>query len=259
MRILITAGPTREYIDTVRFISNASSGRMGFAIGAAAAARGHSVILVSGPTELPNPPGVDVRRVVSAEEMFHAALEVFSGCDAAIMAAAVSDYRPRSRANTKTPKGQQSLTLELEPTPDICAHLGPIKSRRFVIAFAMEDRLNRASAEWKLEQKQADAIVLNTLVNLGSDQATVEIFVKSSGWRPPITGTKNDVAKAIVTLGEQLVAQRPISTGAETESADRVTAPAEQRPLTPDAGSPPNSGEKWDSRPGRGEGMTGSA
>lgn len=208
MRILITAGPTREYFDTVRFISNPSSGKMGYALAAAAAARGHEVILISGPVELSDPTGVRVMRVVSAAEMFDAAVAAFELCDAAIMTAAVCDYRPSRRLDHKLKKQARVREIHLQPTQDICANLGKNKGSRVVVGFAMEDHDHRAHAESKLERKRCDAIVLNGIGNVGADRAEVEILQAGSGWTGPFSGTKAELAVQIVELTESLAGSR---------------------------------------------------
>lgn len=207
MRLLITAGPTREYFDSVRFLSNASSGRMGYAIAAEACRRGHEVVLISGPVELPPPEGVEVVRVVSAKEMFEAAVERFADCQAAVMVAAVADYRPVKRARAKQPKTDECLNVALEPTDDICAHLGRTKAGRVVVGFAMEDHDHRAHAEGKLLRKSCDAIVLNHVETAGAVDAEIEIFRASGGWGDPFRGDKAAVAVEVVLLVETLLAE----------------------------------------------------
>lgn len=202
MRILVTAGPTREFIDSVRFISNPSSGKMGYAIAAEAARRGHKVELVSGPVDLPAPKGVKVTRVVTAQEMFDAAAAKFSRCHAAVMTAAVCDYRPATRLDHKLKKSNRARSLRLVPTADIAAHFGRIKGNRIVIGFAMEDRDGRRHAEAKLHRKCCDAIVLNGLGNVGSDRATVQVFEPATGWERPVSGTKMRIAKYLVDCVE---------------------------------------------------------
>src|SRR6185437_5511024 len=123
-RILVTAGPTREALDPVRFLSNRSSGKMGFALAQAARRRGAQVRLITGPTALAAPAGVETTYVTSAAEMAEAAFAAFSDCDIDIMAAAVADYRPKRSSSEKLKKTGASLQLELEPTPDILAELG---------------------------------------------------------------------------------------------------------------------------------------
>ena len=204
MRVLINAGPTREYFDSVRFISNPSSGKMGYAIAAEAARRGHEVVLVSGPVQLRDPPGVTTIRVTTAAEMFDATVERFENSDAAILTAAVCDYTPADRLTRKLQKHDASRTIELLPTRDICAHLGSIKGQRVVIGFAMEDHDHRSHAEAKLARKGCDAIVLNGIGNVGSDSAEVEIFRADTGWSAPANGTKNEIASVVLNLVESL-------------------------------------------------------
>jgi phosphopantothenoylcysteine decarboxylase / phosphopantothenate---cysteine ligase len=174
--ILITAGPTREHLDDVRFLSNGSSGRMGFALATAAVVAGHRATLVLGPVELAPPVGVTVLPVVSALEMQAAAAAAFDDCDVLIAAAAVSDWRPRARAVGKPPRQPGSLSLELVPNPDIVAGLAQRKGRRVVIGFALESvaagmpaAIARGRA--KLQKKQLDAVVVNLHDTIGSDAA----------------------------------------------------------------------------------------
>ncbi len=202
MRILVTAGPTREYFDSVRFISNPSSGKMGYAIAEAAQARGHGVELISGPVTLPVPVGVETVRVESAAEMFEACTSRFADCDAAVMTAAVCDYRPWRRLDHKLRKQNRVRTIHLQPTRDICAYLGSIKGHRVVVGFAMEDRDAHAHAEAKLRRKRCDAMVLNGPGNVGADDAVVEILRADGGWSRPIRGSKSELAVAIIRLVE---------------------------------------------------------
>lgn len=208
MRILVTAGPTREYFDTVRFISNPSTGKMGYAVAEAAAARGHEVALVSGPVELQPPVGVEHVSVVSAEEMFVVCCSLFTEADAAILTAAVCDYRPARTLNHKLKKQSRTRRVTLNPTRDICAHLGSIKGERVVIGFAMEDHNHRAHAEAKLARKRCDAIVLNGPGNVGSDEATVEILTAGGKWSPPVSGSKGRLAVQVIRLAERLRARQ---------------------------------------------------
>ncbi len=208
MRILVTAGPTREHFDSVRFLSNASSGKMGFSIAAEAVQRGHEVILIAGPVSLPDPEGAEVIRVVTAGEMFDACRGRFAACDAAVMAAAVADYRPARRSARKVKKHNQSRTVELRPTKDICAALGARKGERIVVGFAMEDRDHHRRAETKMRRKQCDAIVLNRVETLGAETARVEILRGDSGWARPMSGSKARIASGVLDLVESLVAGR---------------------------------------------------
>lgn len=205
MRLLVTAGPTREYFDSVRFISNPSSGKMGFAIAAEAAARGHDVILVSGPVAIADPSHVRVVHVVSAEEMFDAAVSAFEDCHVAVMTAAVCDYRPTRRLEHKLKKENRVRPIQLRPTRDICAHLGRNKGDRVVVGFAMEDHDHRANAERKLQRKHCDAIVLNGIENVAGDDAEIKILRADSGWQASIGGSKVVLAEAVVNLAENLL------------------------------------------------------
>lgn len=208
MRFLVTAGPTREYFDSVRFLSNPSSGKMGYQIAAQAAARGHHVELVSGPVDLPDPKGVRLTRVVSAAEMFEAVVSRFASCDVVLMAAAVCDYRPARRSVHKMKKRRVGFEVRLLPTPDILAHIGRVKVRQVVIGFAMEDHDHHAHAELKLKRKQCDAIVMNGLGNVGSDKAEVQVLLASEGWQKPIRGRKTSVAARLVAMAESLASER---------------------------------------------------
>jgi len=238
MRVLISAGPTREYFDSVRFITNASSGRMGYALAEAARGAGHSVVLVSGPVDLGPPAGVERVSVVTAAEMFDACVERFErfkgrqagedaatcedaaafeggerfeggasfkggeACDVCIMTAAVCDYRPARRLDQKLEKSDAVRTVELEPTRDICAHLGRIKGERILVGFAMEDHDAHARAEAKLRRKHCDAIVLNGLANVGTAEGEIEIFESGGGWSAPFSGTKRALADRVLAWVE---------------------------------------------------------
>lgn len=208
LRIVITAGPTREYLDTIRFISNPSTGRMGFAIAAAAARAGHDVTLISGPVELPDPPGVQVVRVETTDEMLAAGRRAFARADAAIFAAAVCDYRPKRRAERKLPKATRSMALQLEPTPDIAATLGRKKGSRITIAFALEDHDGRRHAEGKLRKKFCDAILLNGPANVGPARAMVEFLPRGGRWETWPEGSKGAIARRIVRAVERLCESR---------------------------------------------------
>ena len=207
-RVLITSGPTREYIDTVRFFSNSSSGKMGYELARAAGEAGHRVTLISGPTEMPEPSGVEVVQVTTAEEMLGEAERVFADCDAAIMAAAVCDYRPVRRADHKQPKSEADLTIRLEPTVDICARLGATKGDRVLIGFAMEDHDHKAHAEAKLQRKGCDAIVLNSVSAAGASSGCIEVYDPRHGWSSPVTGTKRVLARAVVAVMDGLLLAR---------------------------------------------------
>jgi phosphopantothenoylcysteine decarboxylase/phosphopantothenate--cysteine ligase len=204
-RLLITAGPTREYIDTVRYLTNASSGRLGYAIARQANQAGHQVTLVTGPVALVPPPGVEVVSVVSAAEMFDACVAGFEMADAAVLAAAVCDYRPARRQDRKLKKQGAARTLDLEPTRDICAHLGSIKAQRVVVGFALEDHDLHHNAEAKLRQKHCDAIVLNDVDTIGGDQTSIQWLVAGETWSEPVAGSKDRAAAEVVRLVERLL------------------------------------------------------
>jgi phosphopantothenoylcysteine decarboxylase / phosphopantothenate---cysteine ligase len=176
IRFLITAGATLEPIDPVRYITNRSSGKMGYALARAAAMRGAEVTLVSGPTHLNAPPRVRCLAVNTTEEMRQAVLERSRDSDVVIKAAAVLDYRPRERSRQKIKKGNQNLTLELQPNPDILAELGRARGERrsVLVGFAAETTDLLAHAKEKLEKKNLDLIVANdvTRTDAGFDSDT---------------------------------------------------------------------------------------
>lgn len=161
MRILVTAGPTREPLDPVRFISNRSTGRMGYAVARAAAKRGHEVRLVSGPVTLAVPRGAEVLRVVTAADMAAAVQQGVGWCDALVMAAAVADWRPASVSVHKLKKRDMSPVLRLERTADILAGVRSAKGNRVFVGFAAETEDLLAEARRKLEAKGLDLIVAN--------------------------------------------------------------------------------------------------
>ena len=168
-KILITAGPTHEAIDPVRFISNHSSGKMGFDIALSAANFGASVTLISGPTHLStSDSNINLIRVISAEEMYNACHEYFNSSDVVICAAAVADYRPSLIAKQKIKKTEATLNIELEKTKDILASLGKIKHKQFLIGFALETENEIENAKLKIHKKNLDLIVLNSLQDEGA-------------------------------------------------------------------------------------------
>ena len=168
-KILVTAGPTYEPIDPVRFIGNRSSGKMGYAIAATATMRGADVTLVSGPTQLATPRGVQRVDVETAEEMRNAVLKHAKAVHAIIMAAAVADFRPSTKATQKIKKnGSSPLTLELSPTTDILAEIGARKGKKVIVGFALETQNGEANAKEKLRKKHLDFIVLNNPTKPGA-------------------------------------------------------------------------------------------
>ena len=202
MKFLITAGPTREPIDPVRFLSNRSSGKMGYALAEAAAARGHEVTLISGPVALPPPKDVQVVRVVTAADMLAAVKLHLRRNDVLIMAAAVADWTPVRVAKRKLKKGgAQRLTLELKPTPDILKSIAPLKGKRMFVGFAAETHNVAAEAKRKLREKNLDLIVANDVTAPGAgfevETNRVTIFDAYSEEQLPLM-SKREVAERIL-------------------------------------------------------------
>lgn len=185
VRVLVTAGPTREAIDPVRYVSNRSSGRMGYAIAAAAARRGAGVVLVSGPTSLTPPAGVDTVFVTSAAQMHEAVMSRASSVDLVVKAAAVADFAPVTVADRKIKKqeGVDTMTIELAKTPDILADLGSRSPRPYLVAFAAETDSVEDNAKQKLLRKGADLIVANDVSDrrIGFDSDENEVAVIGAG------------------------------------------------------------------------------
>jgi phosphopantothenoylcysteine decarboxylase / phosphopantothenate---cysteine ligase len=205
-RILITSGPTRQYLDPVRYLTNASSGRMGAALAEAALALGHEVVVVSGPVEVPYPPGADVVPVISTEEMMEAGRKVFADCDGLIGAAAPCDYRPVRVAPYKIAKNGEPLELQLIETNDIVATLGAEKGLRWVVGFALETEDHRLRALAKLERKHCDLIVSNGVEAMHSLDNQVEILDPGGTVLKQVSGTKLEVAREILAvIAERLI------------------------------------------------------
>ena len=207
-RVLITAGPTQEEIDPVRYISNHSSGKMGYALARVARLRGAEVTLVTGPTAIPVPYGVAVVRVESAAQMREAVLERLEQCDIVIKAAAVADYRPLKRAEKKVKKSAASLAIELEKNPDILSEIGARKGDRLLVGFAAETEELVANATKKLAQKNLDLIVANDVSLEGAgfnvDTNIVKLLFRDGSVEDiPIMG-KNELAGLIWNRVEQL-------------------------------------------------------
>lgn len=202
--VLVTAGPTYEAIDPVRFIGNHSSGKMGFAIAEELANEGASVNLVTGPTyQHTNHPGVSVKHVTSADEMFAICSSLFPTTDITVLAAAVADYKPAYVAEQKIKKNGESLTLELTKTPDIAASLGKVKHNgQVIVGFALETNDEQANAIKKLENKNFDLIVLNSLndtgAGFGHDTNKITIINRDQKITSFSLKDKRDVARDIV-------------------------------------------------------------
>ena len=199
MRILITAGGTREYIDPVRFISNASSGRMGYALVRAALRAGHKVILITAPTGQRPPNGATLIEVETAAGMFEEVRDNCKMCDCLIMAAAVSDYTVARTAKTKIRKSDKSLTLRLKPTADILKWAGKHKRKnQIVVGFALEDMAIQHRAQKKLKEKNLDMIIANTINAIGSEKSAVQIKTPEGEWIKLLTATKIKIAGRII-------------------------------------------------------------
>jgi phosphopantothenoylcysteine decarboxylase/phosphopantothenate--cysteine ligase len=232
VRVLVTAGPTREAIDPVRYISNRSSGRMGYEIAAAAAQAGASVTLVSGPVNLTPPPAVRVLRVSSAAEMLDAVMAALEGTDILIGAAAVADYRAREYSSDKLKKTSGSLTLTLEPTPDVLAQAAARSPSVFTVGFAAETGDLERNAREKLARKSLDVIAANDVAAAGigfdAEENELHVFWRSGGVRLS-RAPKSRIARQLIELiatrfrerevgavaGVGLKAMAPVGTGAE--------------------------------------------
>jgi phosphopantothenoylcysteine decarboxylase/phosphopantothenate--cysteine ligase len=201
-KILVTAGPTRENLDPVRYLTNRSSGKMGYALAEAAAKRGARVILVSGPTSLETPAGVDRIDVQTAEEMHRAVLDKIDECSIAFFAAAVSDYRPAQTNSQKIKRDKEPMTLSLDPTPDILASVARTKGDRFIVGFAAETEHVAENARKKLAVKNADLIVANDVTAEGAgfdhDTNVVTLFARDGRDLPLPRMSKSEVAQRVL-------------------------------------------------------------
>jgi phosphopantothenoylcysteine decarboxylase/phosphopantothenate--cysteine ligase len=219
--IVVTAGPTCEDLDPVRFLTNRSSGKMGYALAQAAARRGARVILISGPTRLDPPQGVTFVSVRSTEQMHRAVLEHFAGATALIMAAAVADYRPVAPQTKKIKRISENMILELESTPDILADAARDKGDRIIIGFAAETSDVARHARGKLESKQADLIVANDVTAEGAgfdhDTNVITLYFRDGSEKAFPRMPKIDAAHRIL---DQLRALRnPARQISETQQA----------------------------------------
>ncbi|MFB6466585.1 bifunctional phosphopantothenoylcysteine decarboxylase/phosphopantothenate--cysteine ligase CoaBC [Cytobacillus sp. Hz8] len=201
-KVVITAGPTREKIDSVRFLSNHSTGKMGYAIAEAARDFGAEVVLISGPVSLSAPTGVGMIQIESAEEMYQAVLHEFEGADLVIKSAAVADYRPKTAYDYKVKKLPGEQLLELERTKDILFELGKIKTSQVLVGFAAETDHLEEYAKGKLERKNADMIVANNVksegAGFGTDTNIVTIFKRNGDPIELPLLAKKDVAQRIL-------------------------------------------------------------
>lgn len=198
-RILVTSGPTRQYLDPVRYLSNASSGQMGCCLVQAALDLGHDVVLVTGPVQIEYPIGATIIPVISTEEMLAAASDAFLECDGLIGAAAPCDYRPIEIADHKIRKSGEALELKLIETPDIVASLGASKrSDQWTVGFALETEDARFRAITKLQRKSCDLVVLNGATAINSADNDVEIIAPSGDVVESVLGSKQHVAERII-------------------------------------------------------------
>jgi phosphopantothenoylcysteine decarboxylase/phosphopantothenate--cysteine ligase len=204
-RILITSGPTRQFIDPVRYLTNASSGRMGRALTEAALALGHEVVVVSGPVEVDYPAAAKIVNVVSTEDMLAAADKEFETCDGLIGAAAPCDYRPVRIESHKIAKTGQPIDLHLIETDDVVATLGAKKGRRWVVGFALETEDHRLRALAKLERKFCDLMVSNGPQAISAMDNQVEVLTPAGEVIATIEGSKELVAQRILAVIEELL------------------------------------------------------
>ena len=208
MKFLITAGPTREPLDPVRYLSNRSSGKMGYAMAEAAVRDGHEVIVISGPVHLPPPTGATVIRVRTSDEMFEAAERNVSGCDVVVMCAAVADYKPAVVQKEKMKKDANSLSLDLIPTRDILSTLGRTHRSYLLVGFAAETADLEKNARAKLERKNCDAIVANDVSRSDSgmetDENEVTVFFRDGQKQEITRADKKIVARALIKIFAQM-------------------------------------------------------
>ncbi|TWU38496.1 phosphopantothenoylcysteine decarboxylase domain-containing protein [Novipirellula artificiosorum] len=205
-RILITSGPTRQYLDPVRYLTNASSGRMGAALAVAAIDQGHEVVIVSGPVSVDYPSAARLIPVVTTDEMLAASTAAFADCDGAIGAAAPCDYMPRFIQTQKIAKTGEPLQLELVETADVVAMLGQKKRpNQWVVGFALETEDRRFRATVKLEKKCCDLIVSNGPQAIDSNENDVELINREGAVIASIHGDKEHVARELMSkISEQL-------------------------------------------------------
>ena len=200
MKILITAGPTREYLDDVRFISNSSSGKAGYALAEAFASSGDEVVLISGPVEAKAPGGCEVVKVESALEMRGEVFSRFDGCDILVMTSAVCDWRPAKRIKGKAKKEKAAKTLELAANPDILEEAGRRKGKQILVGFALESENIVANAAEKMKKKNCDFIVANNPDTLGRDRVTCTVLAKRGQKTDFENITKKDLGRRLVEI-----------------------------------------------------------
>ena len=202
-RILLTSGPTRAFIDDVRFLTNASSGRMAAALATAALARGHEVTIVSGPVHVRYPRGAKIVPVVTTSEMLETSLAELPRCDGVIAAAAPCDFEPVKKVAGKIPRVGDGLTLELKPTPDVIATLARKAAKnQWFVAFALEPGADPRRAFQKIEAKRCDLIVVNDLTAMEGTETSVTVYDRRHEAVGSRSGTKRSVASWLIRLFE---------------------------------------------------------
>ncbi len=199
-RILITSGPTRQYLDPVRYLTNASSGRMGAALAEAVLEAGHEAVVVTGPVEVSYPPAAEVFPVISTEEMLDACLAAFPTCQGVIAAAAPSDYRPAQVAQQKIRKNGEPVLLQLVETPDVVAQLASVRDKQWMVAFALETEDQHIRAFQKLERKNCNLVVVNGPAAIHAVDTSVEVLDESGKVVGAWAGSKAFVARELVGL-----------------------------------------------------------
>jgi phosphopantothenoylcysteine decarboxylase / phosphopantothenate---cysteine ligase len=212
VRFLITAGPTREPIDPVRYLSNRSSGKMGYAIAEAAIEAGHEVVLISGPVDVHRPRGAAVIPISTSDDMFGAVHEQVRNCDVLVMCAAVADYKPAKASKRKIKKRDTHLSLELVPTRDILASL-PKEDRHYVVVgFAAETENVEANARTKLQKKDCDVVVANDVSRnnsgMESDENEVTILFRDGEMKTISRAPKKIVARELIKIFENVCEKR---------------------------------------------------
>ncbi|MDR1477581.1 MAG: phosphopantothenoylcysteine decarboxylase [Planctomycetaceae bacterium] len=201
LRVLVTSGPTREYFDPVRFLSNGSSGKMGAAIAIALIEFGFEPVVVSGVVDVSYPVGATVYFVETTREMLDKCLEIWGGCVGVIGAAAPCDYRPKNFSLQKIAKSEfgDGLFIELEQTEDVLGALGGLKRvDQWSVGFALETGSGRSNAMAKLRKKNCDFIVLNSPESINNDSANLQVFNTHNELIATLTGTKTDIAKKLI-------------------------------------------------------------
>jgi phosphopantothenoylcysteine synthetase/decarboxylase len=204
LKFVITAGPTREPLDPVRYLSNRSSGKMGYAIAAAALEKKHEVVLISGPVALMPPLDAEIIRVVTGEEMFDAVTGQLADCDVLVMCAAVCDYKPARYSPAKLKKSSEPFSLELVPARDILASLTSATHDCFVVGFAAETQQLETNAARKLAEKNCDLLVANDVsradIGMDSDENELVIFFKNGALERIPRDKKTEVARVLLKI-----------------------------------------------------------